>query len=191
MHPDSPFRTPPPLRCPVCPTEKLSAGALHHCTLCEGIWIDESTLSERVAGMRSDRPRHIEWEPMTSSERPCAACSEPMDALALYGVPVDRCVNHGVWFDRDELATVLERANAAPPTLETPVMSLVPVAVASPNTTGIDAGDALYVAADVVTSGFDIVDIAGTVGGAVVDVGGFLLEGALHVLGEIFSAIDL
>lgn len=79
---------------------------------------------------------------------------------------------------------MLERATTAPNPV--PVAALLPVAMASnPRESGIDPSDVLEITADVVTSGLDLADV----GGALADAGGSLVEGALHVLAEIFSAI--
>jgi Zn-finger nucleic acid-binding protein len=40
-----------------------------------------------------------------------------MDAFALNRVPIDHCFTHGFWFDRDELAAVLQ-GNTSPEEFE-------------------------------------------------------------------------
>lgn len=101
----TPFRT-ATLSCPRCPTA-LSRGELGFCERCHGVWIPEPALRDRVSRMQ-DRPIPVlDWELESRNPLPCVACREPMQTLALFDVPIDRCVAHGLWFDRDELSTVL------------------------------------------------------------------------------------
>lgn len=61
--------------------------------------------------MQVDLKPKLVWE--ISNARlglPCATCGHQMEPLRLFDVPVDRCHSHGVWFDKDELATVLQRS---------------------------------------------------------------------------------
>lgn len=44
------------------------------------------------------------------STRRCPTCGALMGAHELGGVPVDWCVTHGVWFDREELDRALRGA---------------------------------------------------------------------------------
>lgn len=39
----------------------------------------------------------------------CPSCHKPMHATAIHQVHLDRCAQHGVWFDADELRLALER----------------------------------------------------------------------------------
>lgn len=101
----TPFRT-STLSCPRCPTA-LSRGELGFCERCHGVWIPEPALRDRVSRMQ-DRPIPVlDWELESRNPLPCVACREPMQTLALFDVPIDRCAAHGLWFDRDELSTVL------------------------------------------------------------------------------------
>jgi hypothetical protein len=89
------------------------------------------------------------------------------EANLLYSVPVDRCRHHGVWFDANELALVLARSTTSP--LETDVV----VTAASAY---VDVGlEVTAVVAEGLAPG--ILEI--------------VVEGALEILGAIFSAIDL
>ena len=42
----------------------------------------------------------------------CPRCTAAMQPLMLYGIKVDRCGEHGVWFDRDELQAALRTASS-------------------------------------------------------------------------------
>jgi Zn-finger nucleic acid-binding protein len=44
------------------------------------------------------------------SERHCPVCDETMDEPLVFDVPIDRCEEHGMWFDKAELDRVLERS---------------------------------------------------------------------------------
>lgn len=103
---------------------------------------------------------------------PCAACRQPMEPLVLFDEPVDRCTEHGVWFDKHELETVLERSRRAR-------ASIGPAPVSSPS-----VADSL--GAEVAFEGtIAVVDIATDVAA---DSG--VIDAILDVLGGIFSAID-
>jgi hypothetical protein len=46
----------------------------------------------------------------TAPELNCPSCGEPMKVGVLRGITIDRCHQHGIWFDGKELAAVLEAA---------------------------------------------------------------------------------
>jgi hypothetical protein len=83
-----------------------------------------------------------------------------MEPLRLFDVPVDRCHSHGVWFDKDELAAVLQRSGA----------HVEPKPTAEPAKSD--------------TSALEVVgDVVGGVAGGIVAI-------TLEVLGGIFELID-
>ena len=105
-----PFRT-ALLHCPRCRGAELTSGELRHCAKCNGTWVPHEVLAEHVSTMQVDVKPKLVWE--ISNARlglPCAACTHRMEPLRLFDVPVDRCHSHGVWFDKDELATVLQKS---------------------------------------------------------------------------------
>lgn len=166
MHHASPFRT-APLACPRCPSSSLGAGALRTCEACQGAWVPEDALHERVSDMQADLPQ-LAWRHTPSRpSRPCPECRRMMIAHELFGVPVDRCRPHGVWFDGGELAEVLHRSAAHRPATAVAAAAaagaVVPVdtATASTSNVGTDLG---------------VLDAVG---------------GVLEILGGIFSIIDL
>lgn len=167
---DSPFRT-QVLHCPRCPTTELTAGELRHCTTCKGAWIPEQTLAEHVGAMQVEMRPKLDWE--VSKKRiglSCASCRQTMETLLLFGVPVDRCHSHGVWFDKDELAETLRRS--ASHTQPTPVGN----------------NDGAWVAADV--AGEVAIDTAVVATSVAIEATPGILEGVLDVIAGIFSAID-
>jgi Zn-finger nucleic acid-binding protein len=154
------------LHCPRCPSSELSTGKLHRCGTCDGTWIDERELAERVSAMQERPGKSLAWSGHSPRERlPCATCRQPMEPLLLYAVAVDRCTQHGVWFDRHELGLVLERSAR---------LRARPVVHAH----GHGSTTALDVAAVGVEIAFDAAESG-------------VIDAVLEVLGGLFSAIDL
>lgn len=157
------------LRCPRCIAGSLGVGPLHRCATCQGVWVDERTLRAHVG---HDTGIPIRTSVGRRDRLPCAACRRPMEPLVLFEEPVDRCTEHGVWFDKHELEAVVERSRRAR-------ASVGPVPVSSPS-----VADSL--AAEVAFEGtIAVVDIATDVAA---DSG--VIDAVLDVLGGIFSAID-
>nr|MBA3542295.1 zf-TFIIB domain-containing protein [Deltaproteobacteria bacterium] len=53
----------------------------------------------------------LAWqERPTDQARPCAECKAPMQLVNLANVALDRCAQHGVWFDADELTVLLKHS---------------------------------------------------------------------------------
>ncbi|MBA3818028.1 MAG: zf-TFIIB domain-containing protein [Deltaproteobacteria bacterium] len=96
--------------CPTCTTPLEQAGFTERCATCEGAWIHEDVL----VGMMQERASAIvelTWEPRPGERaRPCAVCKTPMQAVSLGTVALDRCPPHGVWFDAEELASLIKQA---------------------------------------------------------------------------------
>ena len=130
-------------------------------------------------------PPELRWSVATRAALPCVACATPMQTLALFDVPVDRCPGHGIWFDVDEMAIVLLRSQRAvqPP----PSSGFTPVDVAEL------AVDGTYLAANVgieaagasLTAGVEVLDVVA--GGAEVagSVAGSVLEAVLELIGGL------
>lgn len=100
---------------PICPTcnEPLTvAGYSERCSRCDGAWIHEDAL----VGMLQERTStlvFLPWQPRPKdNERGCAVCRTAMQTANLGSVALDRCADHGVWFDAGELATLLAQAKA-------------------------------------------------------------------------------
>jgi Zn-finger nucleic acid-binding protein len=96
--------------CPVCSIALAQAGFTERCPKCTGAWIHEDAL----VGMMQERTSamvFLPWQPRErDQERACAVCSKPMQAVALGTVALDRCADHGVWFDPEELASLMKQA---------------------------------------------------------------------------------
>lgn len=98
------------LSCPTCRTPLESAGRTESCPTCDGAWIHEEVL----VGMLQESTSALVELPWTARtpdrERGCAACGKPMQSVALASVALDRCAEHGVWFDKAELAALFHEA---------------------------------------------------------------------------------
>lgn len=104
--------------CPVCRIELSQAGFTERCPKCTGAWIHEDAL----VGMMQERTSAIvvlPWQPRArDEERVCAVCAKPTQPVLLGTVALDRCAEHGVWFDPEELASLMKQAKhfkAEPP----------------------------------------------------------------------------
>ena len=109
------------LACPRCgialvaaPTEPIPR---HDCRDCGGVWIDEAELRRVLEELRIDPQAPI--GPLTLEAGPlrCPRCGKPMAVERTRGeeptAQIDVCPDHGAWFDRGELAHVLERLGLA------------------------------------------------------------------------------
>jgi hypothetical protein len=77
------------------------------CIDCKGLFVENAALEALAFEMRGEP-----WElPPVMGEpgsRPCPACAQPLTVTELEGETVDRCVDHGVWFDPAELEATLQ-----------------------------------------------------------------------------------
>lgn len=102
--------------CPVCSERGLDAqGARLVCGTCSGVLVTEAEVRRLVADAKKHWVNDIvdeaplELGEVASAEpvRRCPSCMTAMTKHDLYGVIVDRCGAHGVWFDGEELAKIL------------------------------------------------------------------------------------
>ena len=98
------------LHCPGCGEVLDTAGRTDRCRACDGAWVNEDAL----VGMLQERTStlvFLPWQPREKdNERKCAACGKPMQWVNLGTVKLDRCAEHGVFFDAEELAALLAQA---------------------------------------------------------------------------------
>ncbi len=100
------------LNCPSCQVALTAAGRTDRCARCDGAWIHEDVLVGMLQETASAMV-FLPWMPRDPKEpqaRACAVCAKPMQAVSLGAVALDRCADHGVWFDASELAAVLKHA---------------------------------------------------------------------------------
>lgn len=91
----------------------------HGCASCDGIWLGiemfESVCADQekqsaVLGFLATRKSHLETQTKVNYV-PCPDCGELMNRnnfARASGVVVDICKKHGVWFDFDELPSIIE-----------------------------------------------------------------------------------
>lgn len=118
--------------CPACGNGRfLSSRALGdtkltvlECGVCAGLWLGAEvfrTLEERARRVASQSPDPVALRTEAGSRprvppsagpfyRPCPACRTPMTRInfeRVSGILIDRCRDHGIWFDATELDAVL------------------------------------------------------------------------------------
>jgi Zn-finger nucleic acid-binding protein len=108
--------------CPACGDPlgppRSETEAVHPCKKCHGAFVELSTLAELVA-REDDHARKSPWAPGLPNKRParssreirCPVCNDTMAVMNFgsgSGVIVDTCREHGTFFDKGELAGVLE-----------------------------------------------------------------------------------
>jgi len=103
------------MKCPVChiPLVVVEREGIEidWCLECRGLWFDEGEL-ELLAEKSGRRVEPFE-ERGTKGQRKCPRCSRKMSELPVgagESPRIDRCADHGIWFDRGELGDVLRRA---------------------------------------------------------------------------------
>ena len=97
--------------CPRCDAPlSPEGGGAWSCEACNRGFVVETVLIGRVESLAG----HRVWVDAASGKGDrCPDCAVPMTAGTLDGVVIERCVAHGVWFDRDALsAALLNTANA-------------------------------------------------------------------------------
>lgn len=108
--------------CPRCATALDRRGERLVCTACHGLQLNEAEISQLVAEMLVEtvsmfgwRDRVAEPQPLALEDRAgerltCPQCVAAMEPRRLYGLDVDRCPAHGIWFDGEELEQALQAA---------------------------------------------------------------------------------
>jgi Zn-finger nucleic acid-binding protein len=111
--------------CPRCKTNLeavvIGSVSVRECSNCEGVWTDTATLRQicfdqekqaAVLGMPSHLPNN-DGVVIEKQVRylPCPVCGDLMNRVnfaRFSNVIVDVCREHGTWFDRDELRSIVE-----------------------------------------------------------------------------------
>ena len=114
----------PALPCPECNVTMqhlmIKGTQLQECPTCYGIWIDAISFDricadrERQADLLNPGPKPRIFRSAVRY-RPCPVCGELMNRFNFAhtsGVIIDKCAEHGVWFDRDELQRVVDFLHA-------------------------------------------------------------------------------
>jgi hypothetical protein len=98
--------------CPRC-GEPLDPGADRvNCAACKGVMIEDQYLRPVIEQSLAVPLDALPLEERSAKDPAliCPACRTPMTTHTLYGIEIDRCAKHGLWFDGDELRRVLEEA---------------------------------------------------------------------------------
>jgi uncharacterized protein len=117
--------------CPVCKYAMIVVEyrniELDYCTSCKGVWFDSGELELLLKSQGLEEPKAFldgifNSQKAVSSEkkRKCPICGRNMKKTAIGGQPeilIDVCRdNHGLWFDRGEVAQLIRRlAGEHPP----------------------------------------------------------------------------
>ena len=88
------------------------------CGQCNGVLVPEAEVRAMIAEAMSFRaapagePAELSLDAPPGAEPPltCPSCMTQMTKHALHGITIDRCVAHGIWFDGQELQSVLSEA---------------------------------------------------------------------------------
>ena len=113
-----------PLRCPSCGDATLREHAARLlCDRCGGIMMALEDVDRAILERAGSRP-DIAFLGELAGKRTCPRCSQPMTTLRVKvtlhgraitpGPELDRCADHGVWFDGNELAEVLDKVRGKP-----------------------------------------------------------------------------
>lgn len=97
--------------CPRCGTPLVQAGAARGCEGCRGVWLPAEDVRDMAARMQIP-PTPVELIGTSANRQPlpCPDCTEPMDTVDIFGIPLDLCKKrHGIWFDANELGSLLFR----------------------------------------------------------------------------------
>ncbi|MBL0214547.1 MAG: zf-TFIIB domain-containing protein [Myxococcales bacterium] len=118
-----PYRD-PDRPCPSCKAPLRAFRARFVCDACEGMLAPLADLSAAIEDITGVVPS-FDYVDEAPGKRPCPLCAAPMtafklrihldDELAKPPPQLDRCAQHGIWFDTDELAAVFEKARAKHP----------------------------------------------------------------------------
>ncbi|MCC7307582.1 MAG: zf-TFIIB domain-containing protein [Acidobacteria bacterium] len=109
--------------CPRCKVQlqllKIDEVLIRECERCGGFWSNTQTFEDLCASKEQQSSVlgfigsyvHSDMEPAKISYVPCPDCKELMNRSNFArssGVIIDRCKQHGVWFDAAELPKILE-----------------------------------------------------------------------------------
>lgn len=99
-------------KCPRCGVDLSHHRTGASCGSCGGTWLTVESLQDMTSNMQTPpEPAVLPWGTESRQPLPCPRCTEAMDTRTLHGVSIDVCgKRHGIWFDPNELATVLLRS---------------------------------------------------------------------------------
>jgi Zn-finger nucleic acid-binding protein len=102
------FRDDTPI-CPSCDAALARTKTRLACEHCNGAMVGDAELVRMLEDLGPDDERGLDARlaPATSPSRRCPCCATMMTAHMLNHTLIDRCPEHGVWFDAGELEQVL------------------------------------------------------------------------------------
>jgi len=115
--------------CPACRTEmfvlEFERIELDYCPECKGVWLDagELELLAQIADAVPDKLQAALSGGAASGssqgrKRRCPRCRKKLEEIVTAGeqpLTLDRCpAEHGIWFDQNELKTLIQAAGADP-----------------------------------------------------------------------------
>ena len=95
------------MKCLACGAEMTGRCA------CGAAWLPEDKLVDMAQDMKGAMVA-LPWRSRSGGARPCPVCKHDMLTVSLEDVALDRCKDHGIWFDANELQQVLQRADHFP-----------------------------------------------------------------------------
>jgi len=100
------------MNCPTCKQPLHQAGRTWKCDRCKGAWVRAEVLVPMLQQSASTLVE-LPWQPGGEAlARQCPECGGRMHSVKLGTVSLDRCEQHGVWFDEKELAALLGQSKA-------------------------------------------------------------------------------
>ncbi len=95
--------------CPIDGTALDPEGPKLTCRQCTGAMVPEADVAKVIAEIKHTQPEALSLEPPRDSEsaRTCPCCTEQMTKHMLHGIQIDRCEQHGIWFDPEEMQRIL------------------------------------------------------------------------------------
>ncbi len=106
-----PYRTSAAWACPRCGERLIADGPLRTCAGCGGAWLDEPTLDEALRGRASPTRRWLWWR---RARLVCPVCQQPLGLVIAGDLHLDRCREHGLWFDAGELTRLIDAGGPLP-----------------------------------------------------------------------------
>lgn len=104
-----------PLACPACGRVLIpqpGAPSRSWCEDCRGVLVPTAEIETVISDFRR---KPFTLPAGTPGERSCPRCVAKLARFTLFGIELDRCVAHGVWFDSKELVRVLEASTGVDP----------------------------------------------------------------------------
>ena len=139
LGPPVPFRS-HELRC-FCgrefPAPSRAGFGMRQCVSCGSAWVSNDDLPKMLQTARRRDKLDLDAQPKGPGKRGCPVCQKPMQVLAIGATMTDHCAEHGHFFDKGELTSVLLRHRNRQPDL---VMEPVEAGAGEPADDGVELG---------------------------------------------------